>query len=165
MRRWPADLRLVAHAAEADANELAAHRGGDRASEARLADTWRPDQTEDLGRPARRGVDRELAHGEEVEDPLLDGFQTEMVCIQNPLGLDEIQLIFARFLPRQREDGVEIGPDDGRFGGDAGHPFEAADLLEDPVCDFGGHAALRDLGAQLRQTRCRFRRRARRGSP
>ena len=69
--------------------------------------------------------------------------------IQDALGFDKIQLIFTRFPPRQGQDGVEIGPDNGRFGGNAGHPFEAVDFLEHPVFDFSGHPALRDLGAEL----------------
>ena len=68
-----ANLGLVAHAAEADADELAAHRGGDRAAEAGLADARRADQAEDLGRAGGAdAVDRQLAHGQEVEDALLD---------------------------------------------------------------------------------------------
>jgi hypothetical protein len=43
----PADLGLVAHAADADALELAAHRLRDRMAEARLADPRRPDEAED----------------------------------------------------------------------------------------------------------------------
>ena len=54
--------------------------------------------------PRRRRVDRELAHGEKVEDPLLDRFQAEMVRIEDALGFGQIELVFARFAPGQGED-------------------------------------------------------------
>src|SRR4051812_24867661 len=65
------DLRLVAHAAEADTHELATHSGGYRAAKAGLANTRGSYQAEDLRCTARRGIDRELAHSEKVEDSLL----------------------------------------------------------------------------------------------
>jgi hypothetical protein len=49
----PADLRLVAHAAERDAHELAPHRARDRAPERGLAHARRADEAQD--RPARVG--------------------------------------------------------------------------------------------------------------
>src|SRR5580765_1905678 len=42
----PADLRLVADAAERDADELPVHRPRDRLAERRLADAWRADEAE-----------------------------------------------------------------------------------------------------------------------
>ena len=59
-----ADLRLVAHAAERDADELAPERARDGAAQRRLADAGRPDQAEDgpllvgssaCARPGTRG--------------------------------------------------------------------------------------------------------------
>src|SRR3954454_7914864 len=49
----PTDLRLVAHAAETDAHELATHGGGDGAAKTGLADTRRSHQAEDLRRTTR----------------------------------------------------------------------------------------------------------------
>src|SRR5207247_10623443 len=73
-----ADLRLVAHPAEADAHELAPHRLGDRAPQAGLADAGRADQAEDRG-VAALGPHRavlalagQLAHRQALDDPLLD---------------------------------------------------------------------------------------------
>ena len=59
-----ADLRLVAHAADGQAHELASERARDRLAERRLADAGRADEAEDLARrpPAaasrRRGTRR-----------------------------------------------------------------------------------------------------------
>ena len=47
-----ADLRLVAHAAQGDADELAAQRPGDALADGGLADAGRADEAED--RPAHR---------------------------------------------------------------------------------------------------------------
>ncbi len=74
-----ADLRLVAHAADRDALELAAHRVGDRAAERRLADAGRADEAED--RRARVGL--ELAHGEELEDAVLDLLDVVVVVVEH----------------------------------------------------------------------------------
>src|SRR3712207_3618190 len=63
------DLGLVADAAGADALELALHRPGDRAPERGLADAGRADEAEDRRAAALVG---ELAHGQELEDPVLD---------------------------------------------------------------------------------------------
>src|SRR5215207_590619 len=72
-----------------------------------------------------------------------------MVRIQDALGFNEIQLVFARFSPRERQDGVEIRPDDSCFSGNPWHPFKAADLLEHPILNFSGHAAVRNFGSDL----------------
>src|SRR6202000_3342098 len=62
-----ADLRLVVHAAEAHAHELAAHRPRDRLAERGLADAGRPDEAQDRLLALRR----ELAGGEIFDDPPL----------------------------------------------------------------------------------------------
>ena len=48
-----ADLRLVAHAAERDAHELAPERARDRAAERGLADAGRPDEAQDRASSGR----------------------------------------------------------------------------------------------------------------
>ena len=48
-----ADVGLVAHAAERDADELAAHRLGDDLAERRLADARRADEAEDRAAAVR----------------------------------------------------------------------------------------------------------------
>ena len=63
-----ADLGLVAHAAQRDAVELAAHGPGDGAAERCLADSWRAHEAED--RVLAVGPD--LLHREVLEDAVLD---------------------------------------------------------------------------------------------
>jgi hypothetical protein len=64
-----ADLGLVAYAARRDALEAPPHRAGDRAPQRGLADARRPDEAQDRGAAAVR---LELAHGQELEDAVLD---------------------------------------------------------------------------------------------
>ncbi len=70
-----ADLGLVAHAAQRDADELASQRPGDRLAERRLADPRRADEAED--RPLHLLL--QLADAEVLEDPRLDLLEVVVV--------------------------------------------------------------------------------------
>ena len=145
-----ANLGLVADAAETDADELAIHRAGDRASEAGLADTRRSGKAEDLRNAGPHLVAGlpQLAHGEEVEDALLDVLETVVVFIEDLLGNLEIEPVFALRRPGQAEHRVEVGANDGRLGGDCRHPFEARQLAIQLLLDIVRHAAFGDLAAE-----------------
>ena len=80
-----ADLRLVAHAAQRNADELPPHGVGDRSAERRLADARRTDKAKD-GRLARRS---QFENREVLEDAFLDLFQIVVIPIQNLLGAHE----------------------------------------------------------------------------
>ena len=69
------DLRLVAHAAQAEAVELRAQGVGDRAPDGGLANARRPDEQED------RAADFTLVgtDGQELDDALFDVLQPVMV--------------------------------------------------------------------------------------
>ena len=82
-----ADLGLVAHAAERDADELAVEGAGDRAPERGLADARRPDEAED--RALERLLER-LAHREVLEDPLLDLLEVVVVLVEDLAGAVEV---------------------------------------------------------------------------
>ena len=75
-----ADLRLVAHAAERDADELAVERAGDGAAERGLADAGRSDEAEDR---ALHLLSAQLAHGEVLEDALLDLLEVVVVLVED----------------------------------------------------------------------------------
>ena len=77
-----ADLGLVAHAAEREPHELAVRGAGDRAGERGLADAGRPDEAQDR---TLRVVDQ-LAHGQELDDALLDLLEAVVVLVQDLLG-------------------------------------------------------------------------------
>ena len=79
-----ADLRLVAHAADRDAVELAPDRRGDRLAERGLAGARRPDEAED---GAVRVAAAQLAHGEELDDALLRLAQAVVPVVERLLDL------------------------------------------------------------------------------
>ena len=79
-----ADLGLVAHAAEAQAVELAAERRGDGLAEAGLADARRADEAQDRA----LDVGLHLAHRQVLEDAVLDLLEVVVVVVEDLLGLD-----------------------------------------------------------------------------
>ena len=99
-----ADLGLVADAAERDPHELAVHRARDRLAERRLADAGRADEAED--RPLH--VALELAHGEVLDDPLLDLVEIVVVLVEHAARLDRIDAILGRDAPRELEQHVHV---------------------------------------------------------
>src|SRR5258706_14212385 len=76
-----ADLRLIVHAAEREAHEVAARRPRDRPAERGLADAGRADQAQD--RPGQ--LVGTLLDGEVFDDPLLDLLQAEVIVVENLL--------------------------------------------------------------------------------
>src|SRR5262249_15931857 len=132
----PADLRLVVHAAAADAHELAIHRPRDRLTERCLAHAGRTDEAQDW----RLAVGRELANGEELDDPPLDLVEAEMVFIENAARLDDVDRRLLRQGPWQFDEPVEIGPHHAGLGSRFRHALEAPQLLAGMVFDLLRHA-------------------------
>ena len=78
-----ADLRLVAHAAERDAHELASGRPRDRLAERGLADAGRTDEAQDrAGQLVGAGLHREI-----LDDALLDLVEAVVIVIEDLLGM------------------------------------------------------------------------------
>ena len=84
-----ADLRFVAHAAERDAHELPLHRPRNRLAERRLAHAGRADEAQD--RPFH--VALELAHGQVLDDALLDLVEVVVILVEDAPCLDRIEAI------------------------------------------------------------------------
>ena len=130
-----ADLGLVAHPAEGDADELAAQRPGDRLAKRRLADTGRPDQghhgagptATDLLQPAAVAP---RADGQELDQPFLDVVQPRVVRVQHRAGGDEVVAVVGADVPRDVEDGVQPGADPPGLGVLLRAALELVDLLE-----------------------------------
>ena len=158
-----ADLGLVAHAADADALELAAQRAGDRLAQRRLADAGRPDEAED--RAAR--VRLELAHGEELEDAVLDLLDVVVVGVEHLARVVEVEVVLGADAPRQRRDPLQVGADDAVLGGLGGQLLQAVQLAVDLLADVLGQLARRRAARAARAPprRTRRTRRARPGSP
>ena len=132
-----ADLRLVAHAAEAHAHELAARRVGHRLAERGLADAGRPDEAED--RPLQLVGAR--LHREVLEDALLDLLEAVVLGIEHRLRLVEVLLDLALDAPRDRQQPVEVVAHDGGFRRHRAHLLELLQLGQRLVAGF-----LRELG-------------------
>jgi hypothetical protein len=107
-----ADLRLVAHAAERHAHELAAGRLGDRLAERGLADTGRADKAEDRAGQLVGAV----LHREILDDALLDLLKPIVIVVENILRLRQVLLDLRLLVPRDREQPVEIVAHHGCFG-------------------------------------------------
>jgi hypothetical protein len=146
-----ADLSLVANAAETDPDKLAVHRAGDRSPEACLADTGRSGQAEDLRNAETDLVTglAQLAHGQEVEDALLDVLETVMVLVEDLLGDFEVEAILTLVRPGQADHRVDIGANDGCLGRDGRHPFESQELATELLCDLIRHATFGDLATEI----------------
>src|SRR6185369_1587895 len=86
-------------------------RAGDGAAERGLADAGRADEAEDRA----LGVGLELAHGEELEDALLDLLEVVVVLVEHAPGVREVEAVFARQAPWQAGQPVEVGAGDRRL--------------------------------------------------
>ena len=140
-----ADLRLVAHAAERQADELAAGGPRDRLGERRLADARRADEADDRA----LGLADQLAHGEELEDAVLDLLEAVVVLVEHPLGVVEVLPLLAPLAPGNRHHPVDVVARDGRLGRDRRHRLQALELLLRLLLHVLGQARLLDLLAQL----------------
>ena len=141
----PADLGLVAHAADADALELAAHRLGDAVAEARLAHAGRADEAQD--RPVQ--VVLELAHRQELEDAVLDLLEVVVVAVEDLAGVRHVEVVVAVHVPGQRDDPVQVRADDGVLGALRRDVAEAVELPAGRLVGLLRELELLDLLAQL----------------
>src|SRR5437867_703189 len=110
-----ADLRLVAHSAETDPHKFAAQRVGNRLAKAGFAHTRWPEKTEDRAVPLRI----EFAHSQIFDQPFLYLFQIVMVAIEDLLGLIEIEVVLAQFVPWKIGNDLDVAhnPGESRTGG------------------------------------------------
>ena len=140
-----ADFGLVAHAAERQADELAVHRAGDRLGERGLADSGRSGEGED----GRLRLLDQRAHGEELEDALLDLLEPVVVLVEDLLGALEVAALARLLVPGHRDQPVEVVARDRRFGRHRRHRFQALELLDRLFLDVLRHLRLFDLLLQL----------------
>ena len=141
-----ADLRLVAHAADADALELArpSARAIERPSDV-LPTPGGP--TKHRIEPARVGL--QLAHGQELEDALLDLLEVVVVLVEHRARVREVEVVLGAGVPRQRGDPLEVGADDAVLGRLRRQLLEARELAVGLRPDGVGQRELGELVAQL----------------
>ena len=141
----PTDLRLVAHAAQAHADELAIDRPRNGLPQGGLAHARRADQTQN--RPAQ------LAHPalnrEVLEDPFLDRLQTVMVLVELILRPFDVDTCLGPLLPRHAGDGVEIIADHCGLGRHRRHHLQLVELGRGLGLDRLRHTGLFDLVLDL----------------
>ena len=140
-----ADLRLVAHAADRHAHELAPERPRDRLAERGLADAGRPDEAEDLA----RDLVAELRDREVLDDALLDLVEVEVVVVEHRAGVVEVEVVLGRGVPGQRQDPLEVGADHAVLGGRRRQPLEPAELAVGDLARLLGELQLGEPLAQL----------------
>ncbi len=140
-----ADLGLVTHPAERQADELAVGGAGDRLGERRLADARRAREGED---GALRLLDQRT-HRQELEDAVLDLLQAEVVLVEDLLGADEIPAFLGLLVPGNGDQPVEVVARDRRLGRHRRHRLEPAQLLNGLLGRFLRHPCLVDFLAQF----------------
>ena len=121
-----ADLGLVAHAAQAHPDELAARGLGDRLAERGLADAGRADEAQDR---RLQPVDA-LLHREVLDDALLDLLEAVVVGVEDLHRGGEVLADLALLAPRQREQRVDEVAHDRRLGRHRRHHLELLELAE-----------------------------------
>ena len=119
-----ADLRLVAHAAERHADELAVGRLGDRLAERGLAHAGRADEAQDRA----LHLVHALLHREVFEDALLDLLEAEMILVEHLCAASQILAHLAPLLPRHADQPIEVVADDRGLGRHRRHLLELVEL-------------------------------------
>ena len=142
-----ADLRLVAHAADREPDELASERVRDRVAERGLADAGRPDEAEDLA----GDLVAQLRDGEVLDDPVLHLLEVEVVGVEHLARVLEVEVVLGVLAPRQRQDPLEVRADDAVLGGGGRQLLEPAELAVGGLAHLLRQLAERvELLAQLR---------------
>ena len=140
------DLGLVPHATQGDPHEAPPEGAGHGLAEGGLADAGRPDQGDDGARPPAGGarlvhasLGPQLAHGQELDDPLLDLVEARVVGVEDLAGRGHVELIRGALGPGQAEDRVEPALDPAPLHVLFGHALEAPELLAEGPDDLVGH--------------------------
>ncbi len=148
-----ADLGLVVHATEGDADELPSERTRDRLAERRLADTGRSDQGEDRAgsssalfrEPTLRP---ELADGQVFDDPVLHVAEALVILVEDATRVGDVQVVLGAHVPGKLGHPIEVRADPPVLGRLLGGSLEPAELPLGLLADAVGHPGLRDLGAE-----------------
>ena len=138
-----ADLGLIPHTAQAQADILAAQALGDGARDAGLADTRRADQADDLALDVRG----QLADRQHFEDAVFDLFQAVVVAVQDVLCLGDVEVVLGEGVPGQFQAGIQIGADDRPLLVAALHFGQTVHFLEELLLPLGVEVQGRDLAA------------------
>ncbi len=140
-----ANLGFITHAAERNAHELAPSRMPDGHRQRSFAHSRRPDEAKN--RPLR--ILHELPDRQKLQDSFLDLIEAIVLFIQNLFrGLDVADFLRS-FLPRHREQPIQVIAADGGLRGHRRHEFQALQFLDRLLVDFLGHPRRINLLFQL----------------
>ncbi|GBE50121.1 hypothetical protein BMS3Bbin13_01050 [bacterium BMS3Bbin13] len=142
-----ADLRLIAHAAERHAYELAARRARDRAPERGLADAGGADQAQNRSLQLAHA----LLHREILDDAFLHLLEPVVVLLQHLLGGAEVVADLGALLPRHVHQPLDVVADYGRLRRHRGHEAQLVQLPDGLGLDVLRHAGLFDLLGEVLQ--------------
>ena len=95
------------------------------------------------------GAAPQLAHGQVVEDAVLDVLEVVVVLVQDPARRLQVQVVVAGDVPRQLDQPLDVRPQDAGLGALGVHLVEAPHLLFSLDAGLFGHGGARDLGAEL----------------
>ena len=98
---------------------------------------------------ARQLVAGQLAHGDVLDDPLLDLFQPVVVLVEDARGLVEVEPVLGLDRPRQLGQPLQVGADDADLRRERMLLLQPLDLDERLGLDLLRHAGGFDLLAEL----------------
>jgi hypothetical protein len=142
------DLGLVAHATEGHPGEGPPEGPGHRLAQRGLADSRRAHQGDDGAGPStahgrQPALGAQLAHGQVLDDAVLDVVEAGVVGVEDGAGLDHVELVLRRLAPRDLEDGVQPRADPAVLGALLAGALQLVELALD------GHARRLGQGFEL----------------
>ena len=146
-----ADLGLVADATQRHPRELAAHGPRHRLTQRGLADPGRSGQRQHRAAAAAADqgqalVGPALAHGQVLDDPVLDVIQAGVVRVQDGPGRADVVGVVGRGVPRDLQHRVQPGADPAALGRLVGAALQLVGLLERRLLDLLGQVRGLDPG-------------------
>ncbi len=139
------DLRLVAHATQGHARELAVGGAGDGPAQGGLAHTGWPHQAQD------RALEllHPLLHREIFQDALLDLLQAIMILFQHRLGARQVVQDLGALFPGHAHQPVDVVTHHRGFRRHGGHELQLVELGHGLGLGLLAHAGLFDLFLQF----------------
>ena len=99
-----ANLGLVVHATQRDADVLASEGVGDALAERRLTHSGRAVEADD----GRLHVPAQLEHGQVLDDALLHLLDAVVVAVEGVLGMGHVEVVVGKLVPRQPEQRLQV---------------------------------------------------------
>ena len=139
------NFALIADTTNRDPGELALKGTGDRVSKRRLSHSGRADKAQNR----RAGVRLQASHGQLFKDAVLDLLDSVVVLIEDLSSPFQIEIVLGRLIPWNRDDPVEVGPDDRVLCRGRRDPSQTVEFTLGRDAHFGGRLALVKAGSQL----------------